>query len=121
MLKPHGFVISIPYVRDCFRFFSTIRLRHRRNSAFGRIEPKKAPYEITGKSVEAQDLIALKLNIYLHFKPLITFLARRLCEEIRASFDPKKLMQLLHYCDFSSGISMSKLCQTYACLFHLFL
>jgi len=56
--------------RRCFRFFSTIRLRHHGNSASGRTEPKKAPYEITGNSVEVQKLIALKLNKPYIFKLL---------------------------------------------------
>jgi len=37
-------------------------LRRRGNSDFVGTEPKEAPYETTGNSVELQELIALKFN-----------------------------------------------------------
>jgi len=42
MLKPHGFVVSIPHVRDCFRFFEKNFLRIFFNHAFGVTEPLPA-------------------------------------------------------------------------------
>jgi len=57
--------------RRCFRFFPTIGLCHRGNSDFVGTEPKEAPYETTGNSVELQELIALKFTAALYYNAVI--------------------------------------------------
>ena len=73
MLKPHGFVVSIPHVRDCFRFFEKNFLRIFFNHAVGVTEPKEAPYETTGNNLKLQALIILKLKLVLYLKRLQLF------------------------------------------------
>ena len=74
MLKPHGFVVTIPHVRDCFRFFEKNFLWIFFNHAFGVTEPKEAPYVTTGNNLKFQALITLELKLILYLKRLQLFL-----------------------------------------------
>ena len=56
MLKSHGFVVSIPHVRDCFRFFEKNFLRIFFNHAEGVTESAswRTPYVTTGNNLKLQ-------------------------------------------------------------------
>ena len=58
MLKPHGFVISSALLSLLFHDKATPSWKSRASGT----EPKKAPHEITGNSVEVQEPTAVNLN-----------------------------------------------------------
>ena len=56
MLKPHGFVITIPHMRNCFRFFEKKLPSDFFQSRLWRdqIRLRRTPFVITGDNVKLQ-------------------------------------------------------------------